>query len=137
MSYETTFDALRNMIGRPTLRCIQAKANWTSDIPSGYSFDADFDRYMDSGGNVWTPTTSELPYNDVAFLPSSGNELQELMAAGLVESGDKSGRVLPGNIATVTAAEFCVIDSEEYNVIEATPFPSGAALWYRIQLRKR
>ena len=49
------------------LRCIGAKSTWT--VPAGYAYDKDYDRYVDSGGVVWMPTTSALPYTDVDILP--------------------------------------------------------------------
>lgn len=135
MSYETTFTALRNMVGRPTLRCIQARANWT--VTSGYSYDADYDRYVDSSGAVWEPVTANLPYDDIAILPSSGSALVELQAAGLIDAGDRVVRILPASKTTVEAAEFFTLDGFEYTLAECTPFPAGAALWYTVRLRKR
>lgn len=135
MTYAAAFNELRALAGYPTLRCIQARTAWT--IPSGYSYSADYDRYVNSGGTVWTPVTADLPYTDVDILPSSGAEIVQFVAGGLLDAGDRMVRILPGSKTTVEAAPFFVLDSVEMVLSEVTGFPAGNPMWYSVRLRKR
>ncbi len=140
MNYATTFARMRQMAGNPVLTCVKPRASWTS-VPSGYSFNDDYDAYINSGGTIWKPTTtSDLSSNDyetVDFLPGAGNAELSLMASGLVDMGSRFGRVLPGDVATVQAAQWLELDGFTYNLAEVTPYPAGAAMWYVVRLSKR
>jgi hypothetical protein len=92
---------------------------------------------MNSGGDVWTPTTASLAYDDVAILPSYGAATLELAPGGLVDTGDRTVRILPASKTTVEAAAFFTLDSLEYVLIECTPFPANQPLWYTVRMRKR
>lgn len=134
-SYSQAFNALHKMAGSPMLRCIRPRSSWT--IPAGYSWDANADRYVDSGGAVLEPTTGNLPYDDVAILPSQGSELFDLTAGGIVDSGYKMARILAASKATVEAAEFTLLDGLEYLVRESTPNVAGNPTGYTVRLAKR
>lgn len=135
MTYVQAFNALHKMAGSPTMRCIQPRSAWT--VPSGYSFDTGLDRYVNGSGEVWEPTTSNLPYNTINILPPVGQELFELTAGGVVDSGSKTVRILAADRATVEAAEFIVLDSLEYRITESTPNVSGNPTGYTVRMTKR
>lgn len=140
MNYATSFHRLRQLAGNPVLTCVKPRAEWTS-VPSGYTFDASYDAYLNGSGAVWKPTsTDDLSGNDyvtVPFLPGAGNAEIALVAGGLVDQGDRFGRVLPGDVATVQAAQWLEIDDLAYDLREATPYPAGAAMWYMVRMGKR
>ena len=128
------------MAGLPVLTYVKPRAQWTS-VPSGYTFDASYDAYINGAGTIWKPTSSaSLSVNDygtVAFLPGAGSLEKALTAGGLVDQGDRFGRILPGSLATVQAAQWLELDGMTYDLAEATPYPAGAAMWYVLRLRKR
>jgi len=140
MNYAASFDRMRAMAGWPVLTCIKPRAQWTS-VPSGYTFNDDYDAYLNNAGAVWKPDDStDLAVNDyvtVRFLPGSGNADQQLVTLGVVDQGQRMGRVLPGDIATVRAAQWLELDGYTYDLAEATAMPGGAALWYVLRLSKR
>lgn len=140
MSFETSFHRLRQKAGDPELTCVKPRAQWSS-VPSGYTFDASYDAYLNSGGAVWKPdSTTDLSTNDYAvvpFLPGAGSDEIALVAGGLVDQGDRFGRVLPGDIATVRAAQWLEFDGLTYDLREATAMPGGAAMWYVVRMAKR
>lgn len=140
MNYATSFARLRQLAGNPTLTCVKARAEWVS-VPSGYTFDADYDAYLNGSGAVWKPTsTSDLnpaDYVAVAFLPGAGDADLALVAGGLVDQGSRFGRVLPGDVATVQAAQWLELDGLTYNLGNVTAYPAGAAMWYSVRLDKR
>lgn len=131
---------MRQVAGSPVLICVKPRAAWTS-IPSGYTFDASYDAYINSSGTVWKPTSSAAlnaaDYTTVAILPGAGTLEKSLVAGGLVDQGDRFVRILPASLATVQAAQWMELDSITYDLAEATPYPAGAALWYILRLRKR
>lgn len=140
MNYATSFARLRQLAGNPTLTCVKARAEWVS-VPSGYTFDASYDAYLNGSGTVWKPVDTDdlnaTDYVTVPFLPGAGNAEIALVAGGLVDQGDRFGRVLPGDIATVQAAQWLELDGFAYDLREATPMPGGAAMWYQIRMGKR
>ena len=140
MNYASSFHRLRQMAGNPELTCVKPRAQWTS-VPTGYTFDASYDAYLNSGGTVWKPVDTDdlnaTDYVTVPFLPGAGNAEIALVAGGLVDQGDRFGRVLPGDIATVQAAEWLEIDGLAYDLREQTAYPAGAAMWYQIRMGKR
>jgi hypothetical protein len=135
MNYARDFRQLHHEAGKPTMRCIGPRSTWT--VPAGYSFDTGLDRYVNSGGAVWEPTTSSLPYTDVNILPPVGTELFELTAGGVVDSGSKTARILAADRATVEAAQFILVDSLEYRVTESTPNVTGNPTGYTVRMAKR
>lgn len=135
MSYAQAFNLLHAIAGKPTMRCIQPRSAWT--VPAGYTFDTGLDRYVNGSGTVWEPTTSSLPYNNVNILPPVGSELFELTAGGVVDAGSKTARILAADRATVEAAEFVLVDSLEYRVIESTPNVTGNPTGYTVRMAKR
>ncbi len=134
MSYTEAFTTLRAMISNPTMRAIRPWASQTP--PAGYTYDATYGRHL-SGSTVWEPVTASLAYDSIAILPGSGSEIAQLTAGGVIPTGDRFVRVLAAVISTVEAAEFFVLDSVEYVLVESTPMPAGAALWHMVHLRKR
>lgn len=140
MSFAQDFAMMRQVAGSPVLICVKPRAAWTS-IPSGYTFDASYDAYINSGGTIWKPTSSAAlnatDYTTVAILPGAGTLEKSLVAGGLVDQGDRFGRILPASLTTVQAAQWMEIDGMTYDLAEATPYPAGAALWYILRLRKR
>lgn len=136
MTYSTDFTLLRSLIGNPTMRCIKDKSEWTS-VEDGYSYDADYDAFVNEDGDVWTPTTADLEYDDVAILPSFGSVDIELITGGLSDTGRREVRILPASKTTVENCQFILLDSIEYVLRRCTPFPSGAAMWYAVELEKR
>jgi hypothetical protein len=140
MSFAQDFAMMRQVAGSPVLICVKPRAAWTS-IPSGYTFDASYDAYINSSGTVWKPTSSAAlnaaDYATVAILPGAGTLEKSLVAGGLVDQGDRFVRILPASLATVQAAQWMELDSMTYDLAEATPYPAGAALWYILRLRKR
>jgi hypothetical protein len=140
MNYASTFARMRQMAGNPVLIYVKARTAWTS-VPAGYTFDASYDAYINSGGTIWKPTSSASlnanDYGTVAFLPGAGSLEKALTAGGLVDQGDRFGRILPGSLATVQAAQWLELDGMTYDLAEATPYPAGAAMWYVLRLRKR
>jgi len=140
MNYATSFARLRQLAGNPTLTCVKARAEWVS-VPSGYTFDARYDAYLNGSGTVWLPTsTSDLnpaDYVTVPFLPGAGDADLALVAGGLVDQGSRFGRVLPGDVATVQAAQWLELDGLAYNLGNVTAYPAGAAMWYSVRLDKR
>ena len=135
MSYAQAFALLHTVAGKPTMRCIGPRSTWT--VPAGYTWDDGANRYTDSGGVVWEPTTASLPYTDVNILPPVGTELFELTMGGVVDSGNKSARILAADRATVEAAEFILVDSLEYRVTESTPNVTGNPTGYTVRMVKR
>jgi hypothetical protein len=131
---------MRQMAGNPTLTCVKPRAQWTS-VPTGYTFNDDYDLYMNAGGATWKPTSSaSLAANDyalVSFLPGSGEANEQLAMAGIVNPGQRTGRVLPRDIATVQAAQWLEIDSLTYDLVEATAMPAGRPMWYVVRMEKR
>ena len=140
MTFAQDFAMMRQVAGSPVLICVKPRAAWTS-IPSGYTFDASYDAYINSSGTVWKPTSSAAlnaaDYATVAILPGAGTLEKSLVAGGLVDQGDRFVRILPASLATVQAAQWMELDSMTYDLAEATPYPAGAALWYILRLRKR
>ena len=140
MNYAATFARLRAMAGWPVLRCVKPRTSWVS-VPSGYTFSDDYDAYLNSGGTVWKPATSaDLASNDytlVPFLPGSGEANEQLTVMGVVDQGQRMGRVLPRDITAVKAAQWLELDGFAYDLAEATAMPGGAAMWYMLRLTKR
>ena len=140
MSFAQDFAMMRQVAGSPVLICVKPRAAWTS-IPSGYTFDASYDAYINGSGTVWKPTSSAslnaADYTTVAILPGAGTLEKSLVAGGLVDQGDRFVRILPASLTTVQAAQWLELDSMTYDLAEATPYPAGAALWYILRLRKR
>jgi len=137
MSYVTAFAALRLLAGNPTMTTIDPRSTWGDNVPAGYSFDADYDRFVNISGTVWTPTSGDVPTTSVDILPGSGQLSIDLNAGGLIDTGSRSVRILPADYSTVKNAEWCELDSMSYDVGEITPFPAGAAMWYTVRLEKR
>lgn len=135
MSYAQAFNLLHTVAGKPTMRCIGPRSTWT--VPSGYTWDDGANRYTDGSGVVWEPTTASLPYTDVNILPPVGTELFELTMGGVVDSGNKSARILAADRATVEAAEFILVDGLEYRVTESTPNVTGNPTGYTVRMVKR
>lgn len=131
---------MRQMAGNPVLTCVKARSLWTS-VPAGYTFDADYDAFINVGGAIWKPTSSASlsasDYVTVPFLPGAGSAEMALVAAGVVDTGSRFGRVLPADVATVQAAQWLEIDGLTYDLAEATANPAGAAMWYSLRLAKR
>lgn len=140
MSFAQDFALLRSLAGNPTLTCVKPRSAWVS-VPTGYTFDAIYDAFVNVGGEVWKPTSSAAlnaaDYATVAILPGAGTLEKSLVAGGLVDQGDRFVRILPASLATVQAAQWMELDSMTYDLAEATPYPAGAALWYILRLRKR
>ena len=140
MNYEASFARMRAMTGWPVLTYVKPRAQWTS-VPTGYTFDASYDSYVNNAGATWSPASStDLAVNDystVPFLPGAGTLEKSLVAGGLVDQGERFGRILPGSLATVQAAQWLELDGMTYDLAEATPYPAGAAMWYVLRLRKR
>lgn len=140
MSFAQDFAMMRQVAGSPVLTCVKPRSVWTS-IPTGYTFDASYDAYINGSGTVWKPTSSAAlnaaDYTTVAILPGAGTLEKSLVAGGLVDQGDRFGRILPASLATVQAAQWMELDGMTYDLAEATPYPAGAALWYILRLRKR
>jgi hypothetical protein len=131
---------MRLMAGYPVLTCVKPRSQWRS-VPTGYTFDADYDLYVNGAGTTWKPASSaDLAVNDyamVSFLPGSGDANEQLVMAGVVNPGQRTGRVLPRDIATVQAAQWLEIDGITYDLVEATAMPAGAAMWYVVRMEKR
>lgn len=140
MNYESSFARMRALANWPVLTCVKPRAQWTS-VPTGYTFDASYDSYINNANATWSPAKStDLAVNDyttVAFLPGAGTLESALTAGGLVDQGERFGRILPGALATVQAAQWLELDGMTYDLAEATPYPAGAAMWYVLRLRKR
>lgn len=140
MAYAQDFTQMRAMAGWPVLTCVKPRAQWTG-VPTGYTFDADYDAFINSSGVIWKPTSSTAlstsDYVTVPFLPGSGSAETALAAAGMVDTGSRFGRILPANLATVQAAQWLELDGYTYDLAEATANPAGAALWYSLRLAKR
>lgn len=134
------FQAFRQLVQAhtgtaPVLRCILPRETWA--VPTGYAYDAGMDAYTNEAGNVWTPVTANLPYDTVDILSSRGNLDVELVAGGLIDTGNRTVRILPADKATVETAAWFVLDGIEYVLAELTPDPAGAPLFYTARLRKR
>ena len=140
MPFAQSFSRLRQLAGNPVLTCVKPRAQWVG-VPSGYSYDADYDTFLNSGGDEWRPTsTAELSSNDyetVDILPGSGDASEVLTIGGVMDDGARWVRVLPADVATVNAAQWYELDSLTYDTAEVTPFPAGAAQWYTVRLTKR
>ena len=140
MSFAATFARLRQLSGSPVLTCVKPRAQWTG-TPSGYTFDNDYDMFLDGDGNQWTPTSAaDLSANDyvtVPFLSGAGDAEIALSAAGLVDDGTVFGRILPGDQATVAAAQWLELDGLTYNKTALTPMPRGVGTWYALRMDKR
>ena len=140
MNYAASCHRMRAMAGWPLLTCIKPRTQWTS-VPAGYTFDALYDAYIDNAGAVWAPASSASlssnDYNTVAFLPGAGTLEKTLVAGGLVDQGDRFGRILPGALSTVQAAQWLELDDMTYDLAETTPYLAGVAMWYVLRLRKR
>ena len=70
-------------------------------------------------------------------VPPVGTELLELTMGGVVDSGNKSVRILAADRATVEAAEFILVDGLEYRVTESTPNVTGNPTGYTVRMVKR
>lgn len=137
MSYEQSFRRLRQLAGNPTMKVVKDREEWSSVVPSGYSYDADYDRFVSSSGTVWDETTVSLPYTTVNILPSSGVAALDLAVGGITDTGDRRVRILPADKTTVEAGQWVELDGHKYDLGQITAFPAGAALWYDVELRKR
>lgn len=145
MSYASDFAMMRQMVGNPTMTCIDARSGWAADnaVPAGYTYDADYDVYMDESGNTWKPDAGGSwgsggePSTEVDILPSTGLATLELVSGGIIDTGNRTVRILPADLSTVTGAQWIELDGYTYDVEEASPFPAGNALWYTVRLRKR
>lgn len=139
-TYAATFARMRRLAGSPRLVCVKPRAQWSS-VPSGYTFDASYDAFLDSSGAVWKPTTSSdlsaSDYVTVPFLPVGGSMAQALAAGGLVDEGTRYGHILTGDAVTVQVAQWLEIDGYAYNLAECTATPAGAPQWYVLRLTKR
>lgn len=139
-NYTATFQRLRSLAGDPELTCIKPRAQWVG-APSGYTFDADYDAYINNSGTIWKPDDSgdlnAVDYETVPFLPGAGDAELALVAGGLVDQGSRFGRVLPGDIATVRDAQWLELDGYTYNLADATAHPGGKAQWYALRMTKR
>ena len=140
MPFAQSFSRLRQLAGNPVLTCVKPRAQWTG-TPSGYAYDADYDTFLNSGGDEWRPTsTADLSSNDyetVDILPGSGDASEVLTIGGVMDDGARWVRVLPADVATVNAAQWYELDSLTYDTAEVTPFPAGAAMLYTVRLTKR
>ena len=140
MPFAQSFIRLRQLAGNPVLTCVKPRAQWVG-VPSGYSYDADYDTFLNSGGDEWRPTsTADLSsnnYETVDILPGSGDASEVLTIGGVMDDGSRWVRVLPADVATVNAAQWYELDSLTYDTAEVTPFPAGAAQWYTVRLTKR
>lgn len=140
MTYASTFARMRQLAGNPVLTCVKPRAQWTG-TPSGYTYDEDADCFMNSSSETWRPaSTDDLNANDyvtVPFLPMSGESALELSMAGIIDSGNRYGHVLPADKATVATAQWCELDGYTYNDVALTAMPGGAAQWYVVRLSKR
>lgn len=140
MDYASSFARMRAIAGWPVLTYVKPRAQWAG-VPAGYSFDASYDAYINGASAIWKPVTSAdlnaADYSTVAFLPGAGTLEKSLVAGGLVDQGERFGRILPGSLATVQAAQWLELDGMAYDLAEATPYPAGAAMWYVLRLRKR
>ena len=143
MTYGQHFGFFRTLVQSmtgtlPTMTCIKPRSTWGSGtVPSGYSYDADYDKYVDSSGTVWDESSATLPSDTVEILPGGGLSALDLEAGGIVDTGDRFVRIQPGSLTTVQNAQWVVLDTFTYDIGEITAEPAGAALWYRVQLRKR
>ena len=140
MPFAQSFSRLRQLAGNPVLTCVKPRAQWVS-APSGYAYDADYDTFLNSGGDEWRPTsTADLSSNDyetVDILPGSGDASEVLTIGGVMDDGSRWVRVLPADVATVNAAQWYELDSLTYDTAEVTPFPAGAAMLCTVRLMKR
>lgn len=140
MSFTTTFQRMRQLAGSPVLTCVKPRAQWTS-VPSGYTYDADYDCYVNGAGAQWLPTSTDdlntADYVTVPFLPTRGRDELALVAAGLVQEGSQPGYVLPGDIATVKAAQWLELGGVTFVRAEATPVPAGTPDRYAVRLNKK
>lgn len=137
MSFLTAFARLHTLAGNPTMECIEARSEWSSVVPAGYAYDADYDRYVNNSGTVWDETSVTLPSDDVDILADSGLVGFDLVAPGLADAGDRFVYIKAADQSTVAAAQYVVLDSQKYDVREITPFPAGNAQWYTVQLTRR
>jgi len=139
-NYSASFNRLRNLAGNPELTCVKPRSEWLS-VPAGYTFSDDYDAFVNGSGAVWKPDDSgDLSAADLAtvpFLPGGGESEEALVASGLVDQGTRFGRVLPGDIATVRAAQWLELDGYTYDLAEATAHPGGRAMWYALRMTKR
>ena len=140
MTYASAFAQMRAMLGWPVLLCVKPRSQWAS-VPSGYAFSDDYDAFVNSGGAVWKPTDSgdlsASDYTSIPFLPGSGDNTEQLAMIGVVDQGQRTGRVLPADIATVRTAQWLELDGITYDLAEATAMPGGAAMWYAVRMTKR
>ena len=140
MNYAATFQRMRKIAGDPWLVCVNPREQWTS-TPAGYAYDPEYDVFVNSDGDTWKPQSSAdlhlCDATDVQFLPGSGEASEQLVMAGVVDQGQRMGRVLPGDVATVQAAQWLELDGYTYDLAEATPYPAGAPMWYTLRLSKR
>ena len=140
MTYAASFARLRQLSGSPVLTCVKPRAQWTS-VPSGYTFNDDYDGFVNDAFQQWTPTsTADLnaaDYDTVPFLSGAGDAEIALSAAGLVDDGTVFGRILPGDQAAVAAAQWLELDGLTYNKTALTPMPRGVGTWYALRMDKR
>jgi len=134
------FQAFRQLVQQhtgalPVLRCVLPRTLWA--VPTGYTYDAGLDAYTNLAGLTWTPVTANLPCVDVGILPSRGALEIDMVAGGLIDTGDRIVRILPADKAIIDSAAFFVLDGIEYNLAELTPNPAGAAMFYTVRLAKR
>ena len=140
MSYATTFRHMRQLAGYPVAVCTKPRTSWTA--PSGYAYDADYDAFVDSSGNVWKPdqgdTGGTVPTDTVNILPVQNSRRDMLVASGVMAEGDILAHILPADYATVRNAQYISVDSVLYDEAGMTPKPGGGSvMWYEVILRKR
>ena len=95
MSFAQDFAMMRQVAGSPVLICVKPRAAWTS-IPSGYTFDASYDAYINSSGTVWKPTSSAaLNAADIQFGVAGATDafIAATAAAGKGGAGLAAGEV--------------------------------------------
>ena len=136
MSYARDFDIIRGVIGNPTMTCVKPRAQWTN-VPAGYTYDATYDRYVDGSGVVWDETTVTLSSDSVDIVPMDGQSVLDLIAGGIITTGDRVVHIQAADYTTVNSSAWIVLDSTNYDKVGITPFPASVPLWYIVALRKR
>ena len=141
MPFAQSFSRLRQLAGNPVLTCVKPRAQWVG-VPSGYSYDADYDTFLNSGGDEWRPTsTADLSSNDYTTVEwlsmKSGGDKDVLTIGGTSETGEKYGIIKSASMSTVANAQWFEIDSRTFDKAELTSVPSGVGTWYEVRLTKR
>lgn len=131
-----TFDTMRRFLGRPALYAIP----WQT--PSGATYRAEFDNWLDGDDEVVSKTPAELTYYAIPALWGADAEALLLSLGGMGRTGDLVGIAKAEYSAQLDGAMMVVTGSlsgKRYNVAGVENAPDGGSdnIFVVVQLNRR